>query len=253
MTEKQINEKLLKYRQEVSDMHDMGENRIPIDFEKAVIRYVKEGKPPAELLKQYQAAQDATVNRGGMSFKEFEYATVAIITVCTRAAIEGGADPEYCYDLGEVLLLELQKARNENMIREIMKLSVVMFAKQVHSARKKNKPYQISQCRNYIDAHLFRRLTVAEVAQHVQLHPHYISQLFLEYEGYTLQDYIQKEKIDAACHALLLSNRPISEISQNLGYQSQSNFTVVFRKWQGMTPKEYRNLHHHAASEQTKT
>lgn len=34
-----------------------------------------------------------------------------------------------------------------------------------------------------------------------------------------------------------------------MGYKSQSMFTKIFRKWQAMTPTEYRNLHYHPASE----
>jgi len=37
------------------------------------------------------------------------------------------------------------------------------------------------------------------------------------------------------------TKRPISEISTYLGFQTQSNFGAIFKKWQNMTPTEYRN------------
>ena len=245
MTEAEI-KKALNYRMQ---NYDSDIKRIPVDFEMLIVHSVKNGEMPMELLSQYNAAKDSATTIGGLSKKMLEYVTVSVITICTRAAIEGGADPEYCYELGEVLLYQLERAKNIHEIREIFRLAIVMFVKSVRSARSKDKPYQISQCRNYISTHLSRKLTVREIAMHVGLHPHYISQLFLEYEGYTLRDYIQKEKVAAACHTLRLSKQTISEISQNLGYQSQSNFTQVFRKWQGMTPMEYRNLQHHPAAD----
>ena len=53
-----------------------------------------------------------------------------------------------------------------------------------------------------------------------------------------------------ACHLLRCSNQSISEIALRFDYKSQSKFTEIIRKWQAMTPTEYRNLHFHPASEQ---
>lgn len=43
------------------------------------------------------------------SKRSLEYGAVASITLCCRAAIEGGAKPEECYDLSDVLLQQLEK------------------------------------------------------------------------------------------------------------------------------------------------
>lgn len=96
---------------------------------------------------------------------------------------------------------------------------------------------------------IFKKVTVAELAEYVGLHPHYLSNLFSEYEGIALKDYIQRAKVNGACYLLQYSNQSISEIALRFGYKSQSKFTEIFRKWQAMTPTEYRNLHYHPASE----
>ena len=181
--------------------------------------------------------------------RTFEYNTVAAITLFTRAAIEGGAKPDDAYNLSEVLLQTLEKTKTVQEVQEIFRLSELMFAKMVHRARAKNKPYQIEKCRAYIGENIFRKITVAEVAEYVGLHPHYLSTLFSEYEGITLKDYIQREKVNGACRLLRYSNQSVSEIALRFGYKSQSKFTEIFRKWQSMTPTEYRNLNYHPAAE----
>ena len=71
--------------------------------------------------------------------------------------------------------------------------------------------------------------------------PNYLSSLFARQTGITIHNYIQREKIDVASRLLKFSDRPISDVSTYMGFQSQSNFSLIFRKWKGMTPSEYRS------------
>lgn len=246
MNTDQINTLLVKHKFEKSE-HDF--SRLSVEYENAAIRRVREGNIQEHSFLDYEDFKDKMGASASTPKKTYEYNTVAAITLFCRAAIEGGAKPDDAYDLGEVLMQQLEKTKTVLEIQEIFQLAENMFAQMVHSARATNRPYQIEKCRNYIGENIFHKVTVAEVAEHVNLHPNYLSRLFLEYEGVNLKDFIQREKVNAACHMLRFSNKTVSEIALNFGYKSQSKFTEIFRKWQSMTPTEYRNLNHHAASE----
>ena len=245
MKESQIEKMLVRHK---LNKDDAGFKRLPLDYETNAIRCVREGNVKGITHLNYADFKDKMGATASTPKRTFEYNTVAAITLFTRAAIEGGAKPDDAYNLSEVLIQALEKAGTVQEIQEIFRLSERMFAKMVHRARAKNKPYQIEKCRAFIGENIFRKISVAEVAESVGLHPHYLSTLFCEHEGITLRDYIQREKINAACHMLRYSNRHVSEIALRLGYKSQSKFTEIFRKWQAMTPTEYRNLHHHPAA-----
>lgn len=246
MNENQIKTRLVRHKFEKSE-NDF--TRLSIEYENAAIRRVREGNLQNHTFLDYEDFKDKMGASASTPKKTYEYNTVAAITLFCRAAIEGGAKPDDAYDLSEVLLQQLEKAQTILDIQEIFQLAETMFARMVHNARAKNKPYQIEKCRTYIGENIFRKITVAEVASHVGLHPHYLSTLFSEYEGMNLKDFIQQEKVNAACYMLRYSDKSISEIALNFGYKSQSKFTDIFRKWQAMTPSEYRNLNHHPASE----
>ena len=49
------------------------------------------------------------------------------------------------------------------------------------------------------------------------------------------------EKAEEAKRMLRYTEKPISDISSDLGFSSQSHLIRVFRKLEGITPKEYRN------------
>ena len=246
MDEKQIKALLVRHKFEKSEC---GFSRLPVEYENAAIRRVREGNIKGHTFLNYEDFKDKMGATGSTPKRTYEYNTVAAITLFCRAAIEGGAKADDAYDLGEVLIQQLEKTETAPEVQEIFQLAETMFARMVHNARAKNKPYQIEKCRTYIGENIFRKITVAEVADHVGLHPHYLSTLFAEHEGIALKDFIQREKVNAACYMLRFSDQSISEIALRFGYKSQSKFTEMFRKWQSMTPTEYRNLNYHPAAE----
>ncbi len=246
MNENQIKKMLVQHKMR-KDETDF--KRLSLEWEANAVRCVREGNVKGITYLNYQDFKDKMGATASTPKRTFEYNTVAAISIFTRAAIEGGAKPDDAYDLSDVLLQALEKTKTIQDVQDIMRLAEVMFARMVHRARARNKPYQIEKCRAYVNENIFRKITVAELGEHVGLHPHYLSNLFSEYEGITLKDYIQQEKINGACYLLKYTNQSISEIALRFGYKSQSKFTEIFRKWQAMTPTEYRNLHHHPATE----
>ena len=56
--------------------------------------------------------------------------------------------------------------------------------------------------------------------------------------------YILNVKLEAACNMLKFSDRKIGEISDYLSFGSLNYFSRIFTKHMGMSPKEYRRLHH---------
>lgn len=68
----------------------------------------------------------------------------------------------------------------------------------------------------------------------------YISQLFKQETGSTINQYIISYRIDMASSLLLKTDRKISEIALSCGFPDQNYFAKLFKKCTGMTPTEYR-------------
>jgi two-component system response regulator YesN len=54
-------------------------------------------------------------------------------------------------------------------------------------------------------------------------------------------EFINNERIEEAKKLLKNTNYPISTIAYDLGFNDSNYFSVVFKKFTGKTPKEYRN------------
>ncbi|MBN2610392.1 MAG: helix-turn-helix transcriptional regulator [Bacteroidales bacterium] len=70
----------------------------------------------------------------------------------------------------------------------------------------------------------------------------YLSNLFSEVKGITLQQYIIIHRIEKAKELILYDELNISEISYRLQYSSVAHFSNQFRKITGLNPSYYKKL-----------
>lgn len=77
-------------------------------------------------------------------------------------------------------------------------------------------------------------------AAQLNLSPNYLSDLLNKYTGKTTQEHIHLKLIDTAKTLLLSSEKSISEIAYDLGFEYPSHFTKVFKSKVGKSPTEFR-------------
>lgn len=82
--------------------------------------------------------------------------------------------------------------------------------------------------------------TVKYFADSVHLSPNYFGDLVKKETGKTAQEYILEKLIDVAKEEILGTNKSVSEIAYELGFQYPQHFTRIFKKTVGHTPTEYR-------------
>ena len=71
---------------------------------------------------------------------------------------------------------------------------------------------------------------------------HYI-RLFKRETGETPNAYITKRKLEKAELSLVTTAMPVKSIADILGYDDYSYFNRLFKKYAGVTPQKYRELH----------
>ena len=100
----------------------------------------------------------------------------------------------------------------------------------------------IETARQYIDEHYLESLSLEGVAAAVHANKNYLSDLFSKRMGMTLTDYRNKLRLDHA-KQLLLSRQEgssINDIALDSGFESNSQFSKIFKRATGLSPQEYR-------------
>lgn len=95
---------------------------------------------------------------------------------------------------------------------------------------------------NYIDNNFDQNLRLEKLASKFNLSKYYISHLFQEISGFTVVEYIQKRRIISAQKMLKNTDKDITEIYLDCGFNNAQHFYRVFKRIAGITPAKYRNM-----------
>ena len=93
---------------------------------------------------------------------------------------------------------------------------------------------------DHIRRNLDQPLRLNDLAEATGLSPYQISHRMESLLGLTPKQYVNRCRIDAACHALERGGDSLSEIALACGFSDQSSFTRQFGRMVGMTPRIYR-------------
>lgn len=77
-------------------------------------------------------------------------------------------------------------------------------------------------------------------ASQLRLSPNYLSDLLNKYTGKTTQEHIHLQLVEKAKSLLWSTNKSVSEIAFDLGFEHPSHFTRIFKNKVGKSPKEFR-------------
>jgi len=99
---------------------------------------------------------------------------------------------------------------------------------------------QLNEAIDYIHHHLSQGISVAAIAATLRMSQYHFTRLFKQSIGLTPYQYIIQLRVEEAKRLLLVPNLSITQISQQLGFSSPSQFAHFFRKYAGLSPKKYR-------------
>ena len=99
----------------------------------------------------------------------------------------------------------------------------------------------INKTEDYIETHLDRRLTLAELAKNAHLSEYHFHRLFKRYSSETLNGFITRVKLERS-GIFLRVNRSVSitEIAYRYGYSDSGSYSRAFKKHFGVSPARFR-------------
>jgi two-component system response regulator YesN len=97
----------------------------------------------------------------------------------------------------------------------------------------------VAKVADYIRHNLDKHLSLSEVAAEFNVSPNYLSQLFTRFAGEGFVEYITAARIGAAKEMLVRGEGPVYEIAEKLGFESAFYFSRVFKKVEGISPREF--------------
>lgn len=100
---------------------------------------------------------------------------------------------------------------------------------------------RISEALNYINDNLKRNISLEEICAHIHVSKYYLCHMFKKTVGMTVFEYILTRRLSIARKYLRSTDFSVSKVSELTGFSSFSYFSKMFRKYEGVTPSQFKN------------
>ena len=128
----------------------------------------------------------------------------------------------------------------EYLEKELLRIVDLLFAE---SSSRDLDPVKLVNAyveKNFADS----TLTIEQIAQHLHFNTSYLCTVYKKRTNHTINRFLTTVRIEAACKYLKNSDMKLYEIGSHVGYPNGKYFTKIFINEIGLSPKEYRRLHH---------
>lgn len=168
-----------------------------------------------------------------------EVKVLELVMRLERRAFEAGS-LRYGFCYRENYLSQLTLAAGMEDLRRWFLDKTREICDNVSTSREREYENVVSRVKAYIDENYAKDLSLDEVSRMVDISPYYFSKLFKQEAGETFIEYVTRTRIKNARRFLEDSRYSIKEVCVMSGYGDPNYFSRIFKKYEGMTPSEYR-------------
>lgn len=134
--------------------------------------------------------------------------------------------------------------RDMRINQELSRLLTLLMSYSWHPENKviSKKRMELSRVREYLDEHFREKIVLEELARNFYVDKYYLTKIFKEAYGVTITAYILSMRITRAKSLLRFTDMTIEEVGAAAGMSDANYFARIFKKTEGMAPREYRRL-----------
>ena len=100
--------------------------------------------------------------------------------------------------------------------------------------------WQMLRVRAYIDGNLHRTIHIRDLSAVSRRSPAHFSRKFKLAVGESPHAYVVRKRLERACHLMMTSAEPLSEIALSVGFSDQAHLCRLFRQAFGQSPASWR-------------
>lgn len=94
----------------------------------------------------------------------------------------------------------------------------------------------------YIAKHMDERISVSDIANHLEISAGYLSNTFKAVTGQTIVEYINRVKINKVKELITTKNATLKQAGESVGIMDENYLSRIFKKQTGMNASEYKRI-----------
>lgn len=230
-----INESIQRYKTSASPF----ETEYPYEKEKELITRVKT-RDAAHAKALLNDLLGYVFFAEGNNLDIIKTRAIELCSLLSRAAIEGGATNNIILKMNNHFLKTIQEIQSLDALCYSLQETLEAFTENMFDYIPGKNHDLIKKAILYISQNFSGELTLDEVASQVHLNPAYFSSLFKQSTGSSFKEYLNMVRIEESKRLLANTDYTIIDIAIAAGFEDQSYFSRVFKKYTGLTPRQYR-------------
>ncbi|MBR7016916.1 MAG: helix-turn-helix transcriptional regulator [Lachnospiraceae bacterium] len=164
------------------------------------------------------------------------------ISLCARAAIDGGISPEEGYRLSGYYIQKCDSSQDPAHLLHYRNRAIEELTVRVKQKLEKPRTSShVERAKDYVRKHYREKIYLDDIADSIGISPTHLSKLFKKETGQCLQDYINEERVFRAANLLMYSELSLMEIAEYVHFPSQSYFGKIFKQFKGVSPRIFRD------------
>lgn len=100
----------------------------------------------------------------------------------------------------------------------------------------------MNHIKEYMEQNLEHRLTIDFLSNKFHISPTTLKANFRELYGQPIHRWLQSQRMKKSAKLLFCTNMTILQVAQAVGYDGVSQFNVIFKRYYGVTPGQYRKM-----------
>lgn len=182
---------------------------------------------------------DWMLNQDGNVRANIEVKVLELVLRLEQHAFEAG-NIRYGFRYRENYLQEIQSCQDLEKLRAWFNRKIHEICENINTSKKKGNEDVIYRVKDYIRKNFAQDISLDDVSRMVDISPYYFSKLFKQEVGETYIEYLTKTRIQYARKLLEQPSYSIKQICMMCGYSDPNYFSRIFKKYEGLTPSEYR-------------
>ncbi len=137
------------------------------------------------------------------------------------------------------------------MIEQVMEIACpasggTKLCEVAHLTQYKSEQIEIvRRVHDYLTENIGQRITIDTLARQFLINPTTLKKVFRSVYGNSLASHIKEHRMELAAKLLRETDLNMAQISEQVGYESQSKFTAAFKAYYDIPPTEYRKNREH--------
>ncbi|MFV4922496.1 helix-turn-helix transcriptional regulator [Lactobacillus delbrueckii] len=165
---------------------------------------------------------------------------IAATTLYTRAAIGGGLSIPEAYQVSDEIIKGIESDVQISNLYEYTRAIGEIFINRLCQQKRQAVSPLVYRAQQYVNEHLNPPPDLAEIAGQLHVSQSYLQHIFKEETGQGVKNYIDQQRLLKAKQLLRFSSDSVTDLAQQLGYSSPSQFSQFFKRLTGQSPQQFR-------------